>query len=492
MLIDELDTPRGWDRATVIHPRSIEIFEALGIADGFLAESARMTKARFHSGGEVLGELDLALVDSPYKFDLQLSEEKTEGFLADYLESLGGSVTRGTRLAGFDQGPEGIAATLERDGSTFEVQADWLVGCDGLQSVVRDGAGIDFPGSDIQDLWAVFDAAVTGWDREYDVGAVFLDTPPVILMPMPGERWRIYMRPSSNESDLVAEATEVLHRYMPNSEFTGVENPARFRCHSRVAATYRSGRVLLAGDAAHVCTPAEGHGMNTGLQDAFNLGWKLALVCKGAAGEGLLDTYEIERRPVAERVVASGADAEAGQTLTEVPARVDRDAGIRTAYSDPETAHHEAVAAAEIDRDYGGSPIVAGSPEARVPPGRLLPDTEAARHPTDGSGPLHAFGHRPGHTVMVLGGPGADPTEVARLVAELESAHGDSPAVEAVLGFSTGAGEGRVGTIHEGCAELLGIEGVTVLAIRPDRYIGLRHDGGDPEPVARYLEALER
>ena len=96
MLIDELDAPRGWDRATVIHPRSIEIFEALGMVDGLLAESARMTKAEFHSDGEPLGELDLSLVDSPYKFDLQLSEDRTERFLTEYLEALGGKVTVAT------------------------------------------------------------------------------------------------------------------------------------------------------------------------------------------------------------------------------------------------------------------------------------------------------------------------------------------------------------------------------------------------------------
>ena len=133
-----------------------------------------------------------------------------------------------------------------------------------------------------------------------------LDQPPVILTPLPGRRWRAYLRPTSETSDLVAEAEEVLLRYVPGVGFAGVENPARFRCHSRVAARYRSGRVLLAGDAAHACTPAEGHGMNTGLQDAFNLGWKLALVCRGEAGAGLLDTYEAERRPVAELVVSVG------------------------------------------------------------------------------------------------------------------------------------------------------------------------------------------
>ncbi len=490
MLIDELDSPRGWDRATVIHPRSIEIFEALGLADRFLAESGRMTKARFHSGGDVLGELDLALLESPYKFDLQLSEETTERHLAEYLESLGGRVMRGTKLADFTQSPEGVKATLERIGAIFDVEAEWLVGCDGFHSAIRDEAGIEFPGTDIEDLWAVFDAAVAGWDREYDVGAVFLDDPPLILMPMPNRRWRAYMRPSSNEADLVAEATEVLRPYLPDGEFVDVENPARFRCHTRVASAFRSGRVLLAGDAAHVCSPAEGHGMNTGLQDAFNLGWKLALVCRGEASEGLLASYEVERRPVAERVASSGADAEAAQAMTGAAARAERDAGIRSVYGDVGTAHHEAVGHAELDRSYAESPIVSGPPAGRLPSGRLLPDTAPADHPTEGEASLHTFGHRAGHTLMVLGGPSADPTAVAELVGRLEASHGDSPVAEHFLGFSTQPGHSAVGRIHLECAEQLGVDGVTVLAIRPDRYVGLRHDGADPEPVARYFESL--
>ena len=112
--------------------------------------------------------------------------------------------------------------------------------------------------------------------------------------------------------------------------------PGPVPCHSRVATRYRAGRVLLAGDAAHACTPAKGHGMNTGLQDAFNLGWKLALVGHGQAGDGLLDTYEAERRPVAELVVASGADAESAQGLTDPNARAARDAKIRHVVSDPD------------------------------------------------------------------------------------------------------------------------------------------------------------
>jgi 2-polyprenyl-6-methoxyphenol hydroxylase-like FAD-dependent oxidoreductase len=490
LLIDELGGPRGWDRATVIHPRSLEILEALGLVSQFLELGARMRVAQFHSDGELLGELDLELTSSRYGFDLQLSEEMTERMLTAYLESVGGSVTRSTRLVGFVQRADGVTATLERDGARFEVEAEWLVGCDGLHSVVREQSGIEFPGVEIEGQWAVFDAGIAGWDRGFDIGSVFLDPPPLILMPMPRQRWRAYMRPTSDESDLVAEATEELRRYLPGAEFTEVENPARFHCHSRVASSYRSGRVLLAGDAAHVCSPAEGHGMNTGLQDSFNLGWKLALVCHGLAGEGLIDTHETERRPVAARIVASGTETETSQALTDAGERAERDATVRRVFGDPETSHHESVASAELDRSYAESPIVAGSSSAEGLAGRLLPDTAPVDYPGQGSAPLHRFAHRAGHTVIVLGGPDADPAAVAGLAARLEAAHADSPVVDAILGFSVRPGADEAGRIDNEVAELLGVDGVTVLVIRPDRYVGLRHDGADAEPVARYLDAL--
>ena len=112
----------------------------------------------------------------------------------------------------------------------------------------------------------------------------------MILTALPDQRWRVYLRPSSPVSDLVADASATIGRYLPTFGFDGVENPTRFHCHTKVARRFRSGRVLLAGDAAHVCSPAQGHGMNTGLQDAVNLAWKLALVCHGLCDPVLLDS----------------------------------------------------------------------------------------------------------------------------------------------------------------------------------------------------------
>jgi 2-polyprenyl-6-methoxyphenol hydroxylase-like FAD-dependent oxidoreductase len=488
LLIDALDAPRGWDRATVVHERSLEIFEALGIADQLLAGGVTTRGALIHSGGETVGEQSLYLPGSRYGYQLGVSEEVTESVLTDYLEAHGGDVTRSTRLLGLEPAADAVTANVEHDGERGEVRAQWVVGCDGYHSAVRTAVGIAFRGADIDAPWAVFDATAEGWTNDYDMVSVHLDQPPVILTPLPGRRWRVYVRPTSDASDLVAESCEVLRRYVPGVKLASVESPSRFRCHSRVAATYRNGRVLLAGDAAHACTPAEGHGMNTGLQDAFNLGWKLALVCRREAGAGLLDTYEAERRPVAERVVASGAEVEIAHAVTDARARAARDAAIRRTIEDLNAAHHEAAAASELDRVYPSSRAVAGDEGFGAAPGRLLPDT-ADVEPVGGEPrPLHQLTHRRGHTLIVLGGPRADPRRVVDLTAELERRSG--AAVDAVLGFCTHPNDEPVGRIDESIAAQLGVVNITVLGVRPDRYIGLRDDRGDPQVVEAYLSAL--
>ena len=460
LLIDALDAPRGWDRATVVHERSLQILEALGIVDGILDVGVRTRASRILSDGVLLGEVDLAVTGSRYGFQVGVSEEVTESVLTAHLEALGGAVTRSTTLVGLQSGEDAVTATLERDGERREVVVRWVVGCDGMHSVVREAAGIAFPGADIDARWGVFDAMLDGWEDAFDVVFAHLDQPPVILTPLPGRRWRVYLRPTSETSDLVAEAAEVLLRHVPGVGFARVENATRFRCHSRVADRYRSGRVLLAGDAAHACTPAEGHGMNTGLQDAFNLGWKLALVCRGEAGAGLLDTYEAERRPVAQQVVSSGADVELAHAMTDPGERAARDAELRRVLADPDLVHHEAAAASELDRSYPRSRAVAGDDNVLLAPGVLLPDTPQG---------LHELTHVPGHTLLVLGGPQADPARVDALVSELDAV---------------------VGTTDEAVAAQLGVSDVTILVVRPDRYVGLRDDRGDPRVVARYLAGL--
>jgi hypothetical protein len=235
--------------------------------------------------------------------------------------------------------------------------------------------------------------------------------------------------------------------------------------------------------------------MNTGLQDAHNLGWKLAHVCRGEAGEVLVDSYDAERRPVAERIVETGAAADAAQARLDQLERAARNARVTATFSDPDAVQLELASGAEIDRYYDRSPIVSGSPQAEVlgpAAGRLLPLTATARTADGQEGALHDFTHRLGHTVLVLGAAGSAPAVAA--VLDRVAAVPDNPFVEAAYGFVVGrSGDPRVGTMPAEAAAQLGVDQLTMLVIRPDRYIGMRRDGADVDggrDLADYVATL--
>ena len=490
LLIDAHDAPLGWDRATVVHERSIEIFEALGLADRLIDRSVKVRGAQLRSDGSALGVVDLGSAGSRYGFDLGLSEEVVESVLTQHLEAHGGAVARSTRLVGMREDGDRVVATLEQDGSRYDVSASWIVGCDGFHSTTRQLAGIDYPGTDLAVPWAVFDASIEGWDEAFDMNFAHFDVPPVLLCPLPDRRWRVYVHPSSESSDIVADASTTVRRYAPTAEFVGVENPKRFRCHSRVASHYRSGRIFLAGDAAHACSPSEGHGMNTGLQDAFNLGWKLALACRGGYGPALLDSYEAERRPIALRIVASGDAFEGNQAMTTPEERAERDVTMRQMLADGQSVHHEVVAAAELDRSYADSALVQGDADQLVGAGDLLPDGIPVETDSGEARALHEFAHRPGHTVFIIGGKATSCDDVDTAMTLVRSSLGDAPAFSAVVGFCVAPALPGVGRIDEAVADQLGVDGLTMLAVRPDRFVGLRHDGEALAPLVRYFEAF--
>lgn len=507
LLIDALDAPRHWDRATVVHPRSLEIFEALGIVDRFIAAGTPQRAARLHSAGEVLVELDFSLSGAPYAYNLGLSEEDTERFLAEYLEAAGGSVERSTELLALAQDIDGVTATVVRGGREEEIRAAWVVGCGGYRSPVREALGIAMEGHDIEEPWAVLDASLAGREDDFETTLVYLEETMVILTPLPGRRFRVYTRPHDDAEDFVAAATAVLARYLPGQELAEIENPTRFRCHAKVADRYREGRVLLAGDAAHVCSPSQGHGMNTGIGDAVNLAWKLALVTEGDADPKLLDSYEAERRPVATEVIATGEGMEEMGNFDGEEGRAARDAEVRAALTDPETAHAEAVAEAELNISYRGSPIVGrgdggdagedpsltnggevrpGSSPASLEAGDRLPDLgPVTGGPGEAEVRLHQLAHRPGHTLLAIAvGDGGG--ELPRLFAQLEALVARSPLFDACFALATAPDGAPVGTILPDAARALGVGSLAVLAIRPDRHIGLFKEGGTLAEVEAY------
>jgi hypothetical protein len=225
--------------------------------------------------------------------------------------------------------------------------------------------------------------------------------------------------------------------------------------------------------------------MNCGFQDAVNLAWKLALVCRGAAEPSLLDSYEAERRPVAEIVTQSGDATEHAQTLTDPTERDSRDKAIKAKLAEPTARHHEIAAETELHVHYGGSPIVLGDVNRYLAPGQRLPSTVPVQ--LSGAQPcwLHELTHRPGHTLLLLYGPAAQGPALADLFSALQKIITDSPLFEAAMAFGTRSDlPDNIGHLDPAAADLLGVRDTTLLAVRPDGYIGLRSD-------EHHLSALE-
>jgi 2-polyprenyl-6-methoxyphenol hydroxylase-like FAD-dependent oxidoreductase len=493
-LIEARPAPNHWDRATIVHPRSLQIFEAMGLADKFLEASCRQRVIKIHADGEALGTLELAGCGSIYGFNLGISEEVTEAILTESLQQYGGTVNRSSRLVGLTVERGEVVAEIECHDARYTMKAQWVVGCDGVHSTTREQCGIGMEGHDIAASWAVFDVTLKDWRETYEATFAYLDTPAVILTAIPNHRWRVYLRPSSQESDLLADAAQTLRNYAPFASFDDVENPTRFGCHTKVAAQFRAGRVLLAGDAAHICSPAEGHGMNCGLHDSFNLGWKLALVCRGA-DPILLDSYEMERRPAAEMVARSGDRAENNLTMTDAVERASRNQAVREMFAEDTARQHEILAETELNVDYSGSPIVFGDGNDGINDGIVagytIPDAILVQRSGKPPCRLVELTQRPGHTLLLIAGPDANGSELVEIEAALQRFTADSRLFEAAIALATKSSlPAHVGQIGHIEADLLGINAITILAVRPDGYIGLRSDRDHLRALKRYQSLI--
>ncbi|MFG2242382.1 FAD-dependent monooxygenase, partial [Streptomyces sp. NPDC048734] len=309
-IVDKAKRPSTASRALGIQPRGSEVLDRLGALEGLPERSVRVAEFVTHVNGKCLMRLKVgahaALVDRPV---LVNSQAEVEAQLLRRLRELGVEVEWGRKFVDADQDAESVTVQFD-DGA---VRARWLVGCDGAHSHVRTSAGIGFPGAPMMDGFSLADVrASLPFPR--DVVSAWLHREGMLgVFPLPGDGvWRLVASAPVDGEDIGSDRVSDMLR-LALQEHAGIQPPERwtdlwtstFRIQRRLATRYRSGRVLLAGDAAHVHSPFGGQGMNTGLGDAENLAWKLALVASGRAHSRLLDTYEGERRPVAREVMAS-------------------------------------------------------------------------------------------------------------------------------------------------------------------------------------------
>jgi 2-polyprenyl-6-methoxyphenol hydroxylase-like FAD-dependent oxidoreductase len=480
----------GAVRAINVHSRTLEVFDDLGIADEALAEGNRVHTINVWraSGGSLrrLRRIDLSGLDTAFPFSLTLQQPQTERLLEVCAARHGVRVERPVRCVGLALEEGGVTVRLEHltSGQVESAHYDWVVGCDGGHSVVREQAGVPFLGKDYREVLVSADVYLD-WDLPHDEANVFFSPHGSLrCMPVPGNgRWRLIgelppepdgAKPQAPTFDGLQELVRLrgAPAILRSQNWLGT-----FVIHCRMAPRYRTGRVLLAGDAAHVHSPTGAQGMNFGIQDAYNLGWKLALVVRGRALSELLDSYEAERRPLAERLLER-TDKTTRRTHARSPlVRALRNSAIRLG----SMQRRQLRGSMELALRYRDSPILDpdGGVLRRGPqPGERAP--EFTFGPPAGRRRMHELlrGTRP---VALLVAGSDDPSRLAGIVATLEERFGHEVAV---LLLDAATDPDRT------ARRRWGVRGDAAYVVRPDGYVGFRCAPADAARIVSHLDGI--
>lgn len=469
-LIDSALGPRPGSRGKGLQPRSLEVLEDLAVVDRVLA-NGRMAMpmrviapdGRATMGGAVPEDM-VDRPDIPYAASVITPEWRVEEALRDRLGEWGGAVEFGTTLAVLTQGQDSVSAIVRRGEQTEMITAQWLVGCDGGHSVTREQIGVPFVGQTFDDVrMIVADVEVDGADS--DVWQMWQHADGLMaLCPLPSTdlfQFQAVVAPGQDADLALANLQSILDRRSNDADIR-LHDPSwasLWRANIRIVDRYRRGRVILAGDAAHIHSPAGGQGMNTGIQDAFNLGWKLAAVDAGACAS-LLDTYEGERRPVALGVLAM-SNARLAQTIEQraLPIRRDTDTTqLKVNYRGSTLAHD--------DRDD----------TATVRSGDRAPDAPGIAT-LDGEHRLFDLTSGGVFTLLRFGPNGQ---------------HASLPADLRVLDVvERPVASGQIADTGGHLARAYEATDRTLVLIRPDGYVALICDTADLTAVSRYLDRTE-
>jgi 2-polyprenyl-6-methoxyphenol hydroxylase-like FAD-dependent oxidoreductase len=333
-LIDKAPAPSDKSKALAVWTRSMELLDGLGLAETFVRTGLKINAASMYAHGKRVVHLALTGDESPFGFPLMIPQNETERLLAEHLGRHGVMVERRVELLGFNDTGDAVRATLRHpDGHEETLVVPFLVGCDGAHSTVRHGLGMEFTGHAEPSDWMLADVHVEGDLARDEVSAFWNDAGVLVVFPIDNRRTRLIAdrgpaAAGAPESEItLEEAQAMLDARGPGGLV--LSDPiwlTNFRINERKVADYRRGRVMLAGDAAHVHSPAGGQGMNTGMQDAFNLAWKLALIQRGQGQiEPLLQSYSVERSGVGEQVLRNAERATTLATLHSPIARWLRD-----------------------------------------------------------------------------------------------------------------------------------------------------------------------
>ncbi|MEU5209976.1 FAD-dependent monooxygenase [Streptomyces sp. NPDC020742] len=532
-LVDRLPARLPYAKAVGIQPRTLEIWDRMGLARTVLEAAVPLRGQLIYVNGRERARIDLTLPpEVPYGF-AALPQYETERLLEAYVAGLGTVVERGTELLSFAQDRDGVTARLRTASDTEEeVRARYLIGCDGAHSTVRKGLRLRFEGGAFAEEYMLADVEAD-WNLPHGYGVRSLHLADdgstddlLVCIPLPGAgRYRMSMlvppalspqvtgdQPAPGDgvahglegsrTPELADIQAVVDRLSPKlAVLSRMRWSSVFRISHRIVDRYAEGRVFVAGDAAHIHPPTGAQGMNTGIQDACNLAWKLALVVRGEAGPALLTSYDAERRPVGEEVV--------GRTVRHA---------VHGIEADPDAPRTLMLREAQLLVGYRGGPLVGrpSGPADAPQPGDRAPDCTGLTVPV-ATYPLRLLDVLRGRTGHVLLLYVADPADLAKAAEAAEAARatgaplmadGSPGAVErpapetglqAVAVLARGAAPAAPDTLgvpgyRDAAGEFARLyrpDGSTSFLVRPDGYVGARFPLTDTAAaLSDYLTAL--
>ncbi len=471
-IIDKAPQYFSGSRGKGLQPRTLEVLDDFGVIEETLSSGRFHLPFRGYEGGKVTGDRDLhegrePTPDTPYASPLIIPQWRVEEILRNRLAEYGGRVELSTELTGFEQDDQIVTATLTRPGGAERVTAAYMMGADGGHSLIRHSLGVGFEG----ETWAtermlIGDVQADSLDRDHWHSWPHKELGWVALCPLPGTNsFQFQAQIGPDESDqpslerfqqIIDERTGGMGIRLHNATWLSL-----YRANVRMVDRYRVGRVFLAGDAAHVHSPAGGQGMNTGIQDAYNLGWKLGQVFAGAPPD-LLETYEAERLPVAAWML--------GVTSK-----------LHLAMRAEAKDHRRGPETLQLGINYRGGPLAR---EARATPGAVqagdrAPD--ALCHDATGA-PVRLFDvfRGPHFTLLAFGMPAP---------AALEERYGDAVRTRTITRAGEPAPSGGIVDTDGHAHRAYDIHDAALVLVRPDGYIGLMTDAAG-SGLTEYLASV--
>ena len=383
-IVDKAAARTDKSKALVVWSRTLELMDAAGVSAALLAVGRTCDAANLMAGAKTLARIVFDGVESPHPYGLMIPQSETERVLEEHLQSLGVGVERGVELISLVQSDGAVGCVLRgANGSEERLEASWLIACDGAHSTVRHALHVAFEGETLPSDWMLADVQLHGMPAAEEMHIFLHEKGPLAIFPIgqaggETQRSRVIAGVGGHEPARAEPTLSEVQALLDERGTGGVtaSDPvwmANFGINERKIADYRVGRVFFAGDAAHIHSPAGGQGMNTGIQDACNLAWKLALVLGGRCKEAVLDSYSAERSPVARQVLKSTGALTSLATMHNPALLAVRNTAVSLVLGIPMAKHAMAEELTELGVSYPESPLKGSGGAGKPKPGTRAP-----------------------------------------------------------------------------------------------------------------------